>query len=335
MRTLVLLSLVAVTACAPAAMGPAPVRTPNSSIVIDASGRGANFGSGSEVFAAPQRIGAPFERTWRAVLATYAATELPAERVHPAAGQIVSRFTVNGRIMGVPASTFLACGSTMGVSELANAYMVEVLLQVHVVPDGDTTRMDVQLSGIARDRFTNTQPRTCLTKGVLESRMAARVRERLELPDPAGGPPLGSVAARPGRLSDPPPGAPTSELVPPAAEELAVGPAHPLLLAAGAAAGGMAGTLLGLQLGEECEKRCFSARGTLGPLLGNAVLIPLGAHASNRGRGQLVNSVLVSAGWAAAAAVVGGFTGEDWPVWAVAPGQALTSVLLERSSTHR
>lgn len=324
-------ALLPLGACAPAATAPPPA-APNSNRVIAADGRAASFGSGAEVYAGTQRIAAPYARAWPAVLAAFAATELPAERVDERAGQIASRFTVNGRIMGLPASTFLTCGSTMGVAEVADQYVVEVVIQVLLAPDGDATRMDVQLGGTARDRFTNTQARPCLTKGLLEQRLAARVRERLGLADPDAVAPLADASSRPPRLSEL--AADAAEPVPPAAEVVSA-PSHPLLLAVGAVAGGAAGTMLGLQLGEGCEKRCFTARGTLGPLVANTVLIPLGAHVSNRRRGRLVNSFLVSAGWAAAATVVGGFTGEDWPVWVAAPGQALTSVLIEHASSRR
>ncbi|MBX6363518.1 MAG: hypothetical protein IRZ00_06590, partial [Gemmatimonadetes bacterium] len=103
----------------------------------------------------------------------------------------------------------------------------------------------------------------------------------------------------------------------------------------GAAAGGFLGVGLGRQIGKDCETRCLTAHGTIGPLVVGGVLIPLGVHLANRGRGDLVKGLLVSAAWATAAGMVAGLRGESWPVYAVAPGQLLTSLLIERATTAR
>lgn len=332
MRRVLPLALLLLGACAPAGTGTVPVpRGPNANRVITAEGRAASFGSGDEMYAAPERIAAPRASVWDAIVAAYAATQLPIEVVDQAGGQIAARFSVYGDMMGVPVSTFLTCGGAMGVAEVADAYQVEVQLQILVIPEGKETELRMRLGGSARDRFTNTDPRPCLTKGILENRLAARVRDRLGIANPAT---LAEQAAQAPALSALEPQDELEEM-PAAAESIVLPPSHPLLLTVGGAAGGAIGSLVGAKLGEDCTRRCFNARGALGPLVANTVLIPLGTHLTNRQRGRLVKSFIASAGWAVLATVVGGFTGEDWPVYAVAPGQLLTSVIIERSSTRK
>lgn len=332
-RCISLVLLLPLAACAAAGTTAAPVMAPNSNRVISAEGRAANFGSGAEVFAAPWRVEAPFDSTWAAVLAAFGATELPVQTLSEAAGQITSRLTVQRRMLGVPASTFLTCGGTIGVAEMADASHLDVQLQILVVPKEEQTQVQILLGGTARDRFTNTQERPCLTRGILEARLAERIRERLGIPteqqNAARRLPLGAVSAGDPRA------VPLPEGRPPVVDLPIPRASHPLLLAAGAAVGGAMGTTLGAQVGENCEQRCLTARGTLGPLIANTLLIPIGSHLANRRRGSLVQSVLASAGWSAAAAAVGGITGSEWAIYAVVPGQLFTSVLIERASTGR
>lgn len=334
MRPLPLLALLCLTGCAYTAAGTATL--PDASSVTVARGRSAVIGSRMDAFLAPTRLEAPADSAWTALVGAYAATGLPADLLDRASRTVgSSRISVRGRLLGLPVSTFLACGGTAGVAEVADAHHVQMTVSARVTaaPTGGSL-LQVRVSGSAKDPFTSTPARPCSTTGGLEVRLDSLVRAELRgetlvarapLAEAPAAPPAGGVEA--------PPFAGAAAPRPGALEARPVEPRPLLLLAAGGIAGGAVGTLVGTSVGGECETRCLNARGMLGPLVGNALLVPLGVHLSNRANGSLVQSFLASAGWAALGAVVSGLSDETWGVFVVAPGQLLTSLLIERATT--
>jgi hypothetical protein len=114
----------------------------------------------------------------------------------------------------------------------------------------------------------------------------------------------------------------------------------------GALAGGIAGATIGAYTGRRlaCEEDCKSVTGArraalTGGAIGSGTLIPLGAAAGNRFRGDLVYSAAASA--ALGAAGLGLYRAlDDTPLYAlpavvVPVSQVVSAVLLERATSRR
>lgn len=250
---------------------------------------------------------------------------------------------LRGSVGGTQVSAYLDCGMVAGALPAADAFLVtmSVLTTLRVLAP-DSTEARVVVTGVGKDVAGTNPDRVCSSTQRLERVLLGALEEAIGGTGvaAAGTPEPGPAAAREPR----PTAAPDSAAGPrreaprarqPSAPRPSARPGQPLLLAVGGAAGGFLGVGLGSQIGKDCETRCLTARGTIGPLVVGGVLIPLGVHLANRGHGDFVKSLLVSAAWATAAGMAAGMSGEAWPVYAVAPGQLLTSLLIERASTER
>ncbi|MEX2526603.1 MAG: hypothetical protein WEA09_03100 [Gemmatimonadota bacterium] len=216
-------------------------------------------------------------------------------------------------------SRFMECGNEPGVVSVADAFRITWSVHTELEEMGPgRSIMRVELTAMASPPGGGLSPQRCRTTGELERRMASTLGERhLAMLTPAVAPPAAVVlpAAEPSSTRD--------------VQLRRLTPVSSPYLVAGAVAGAAAGYFLGREYGRECETRCLNAKGTLGPMVGGTVLIPLGAHTANRGQGRYIHGFLASAGWAMLGAVVAGLSDETWPVWAVLPAQTLTSVYLE------
>jgi hypothetical protein len=106
---------------------------------------------------------------------------------------------------------------------------------------------------------------------------------------------------------------------------------------------GVVGALGGAAIGggqasSTCSKVCRSRSAAAGAAIGAGVLIPLGAHVGNKGRGNLLLSSLATsavglAGYGLASAVPGHPTGAI--VFLTAPIQVVLATKVEKSTTHK
>lgn len=328
-----LLVLSAAGACASAGAGSAPggVRGsgPVEGLVVFPDGSSFGVRGGGNTPLEREVPGAP-ETLWPELVDTFRDLGLPVGGADPELLTVTTPTMTDTRdFQGDRMSRFMECGNEPGVVSVADAFRItwSVHTELEEIGPGHSI-MRVEMMAMASPPGGGISPQRCRSTGELERRMASTLGERHL-----------AVLTRRGEVGDdrregrrPPP------LIPRAAEEPSSAQdsqfyrftpvSYPYLLG-GAVAGAAAGYFLGREYGRECETRCLNAKGTLGPMVGGMVLIPLGAHAANRGQGRYIHGFLASAGWAMLGAVVAGLSDETWPVWAVLPAQTLTSVYLE------
>jgi hypothetical protein len=188
------------------------------------------------------------------------------------------------------------------------------------------SRVETAMLATARDHFTSSSPRNCVSRGVFERRIVAALQERLGV--------TGTRAAVP--AAGPRAGSPLAPATTPAAElpQPPMPLTSPVLLAVTGTATGLLGVYLGGFVGRDCVSHCADAKGTLWPLVAGTTLAPLGVHVANGRRGSYLRSFMIASGWALAGAVAAGVTDEPGVLWFIAPGQILSSVLIERASSH-
>ncbi|HET9985101.1 MAG TPA: hypothetical protein VFQ38_15985 [Longimicrobiales bacterium] len=276
---------------------------------------------------------------WADIPRTFAAAGLPVNLVDSRgmrAGTL--DLQVRGSVGGVQVSAYLDCGMVAGALPAADAFLVtlSVVTTLRALAP-DSTEARIAVTAVGKDVAGTNPDRLCSSTQRLERTLLSALAEASAAPAVASAPPAeaSTAPAVPGADSasaaaGPRRGSPRLESP---RRQAPPRPGAPLVLAAGGVAGGFIGVGIGSQIGKDCETRCLTARGTIGPLFVGSVLIPLGVHLANRGRGDFVKGLLVSAGWATIGGMAAGMSGTAWPVYAVAPGQLLTSLLIERGST--
>lgn len=184
LRDLPRLALVlAVAGCASTA--PPTLASGGTSTVVNSDwGRGATI-EGDNLSVAPSMLDAPVEQTWVALLQALTTTGVPVNVVSQATWTAGTQPTrIKGRIAGQPLSTFLACGGTAGVAEVADAHAVTMGILATLRPVEGRTQLQIQVTGSAKDPFTSVPARHCVSRGKLEAQIAAAVRQHLN-PSPA------------------------------------------------------------------------------------------------------------------------------------------------------
>jgi hypothetical protein len=143
-------------------------------------GRGVTI-SGDEVSAVSKPINAPADQAWAALLRALPESGVPLHVVHEPSRTAGTRGArARTRFAGRPISTFLSCGGTAGVAEIANAYEVTLGVLATVRPAGSTAELEVRVSGSAKDPFTSVPARQCVSTGKLEARVDSAVRAALD-----------------------------------------------------------------------------------------------------------------------------------------------------------
>lgn len=332
MPLLLALLVLFLSGCASYQRAPRPVTVPVQATTEIVTDEGAvRIDMTNEIRISVNRLGRPPQEVWPALLQVYADLEMPIGVLDATAREVGNRrLLLTGRLGNEPLSRYLNCGSTAGVVEVANSFRIEATLLSAVLPgDEGTARLQTRLTATAQDRFTSTPPRRCASTGFLERRIAAEVRQKLGLPASDALATAPTFATAPAAV-DRPLSALGPEIEGPSLPE----PAPPLALAAGGAATGLLGVLLGSQIDTDCDQRCLNARGALWPLVGGTVMLPLGVHIANGRKGSLRSGLLAASSWGMLGAVLAGVSDQPRVLWVIAPGQLITTVIVERATTR-
>lgn len=324
-RLFVLVTCAALAGCASARQ--APPRP--ADVITTVTTSGSTVQLSSQVRVENTRVPRAAPRVWPVLPEVYEELGLPIETLQPDSLLLGNdRLVLMSRLAGEPISRFVRCGGTAGIVEIADRYRVEIaLFSAVVVVDRTNTLLQTSMTASARDPFSNTAPRQCISTGELERRIANAVHERL-------GVSAAELRDRPGpRLGEP-------QIVPRApdvrgeAAQIPVEPASSALLAASGTAGGALGVYLGSLIDSDCVHHCLNAKGTLWPLVVGSTMVPLSVHIANGRRGSFLRGFLISSGWAFAGMFAAGAADDPRVLWAIAPGQLISTVLMERSTTR-
>lgn len=88
------------------------------------------------------------------------------------------RMVLRGTLAGQPLANFLDCGFTAG-GRTANVYRVELRVRTTVQPVAGGAQLVTEVEGVASNPTTSSPPVRCTSTGVLEDRLAERVRAAL------------------------------------------------------------------------------------------------------------------------------------------------------------
>lgn len=117
---------------------------------------------------------------------------------------------------------------------------------------------------------------------------------------------------------------------------------HDLTLAFGGAMGGIGGLLAGgfigarIELAGGCDGEwCGFSGALLGAAIGSSVMIPLGVHLANDGRGDLGHAVAASGVALAGGVALALLTQDEKPVLLIPLAQIIGSVAIERRTGRR
>lgn len=137
---------------------------------------------GTEVLApkqdpvSPRLIGGEPTGAYEALPAAYAELRLPLAGRDDASRLVESeRVVLRGTLAGQPVSRFLDCGVTAG-GPAANVYRVELRVRTTVAATTAGAQLVTEVQGTASNPTTSSPPIRCASTGLLEDRLAERVR---------------------------------------------------------------------------------------------------------------------------------------------------------------
>lgn len=153
------------------------VRAVGSSTQIDFDrGRSATV-TPQSVSESATSIEAPIRDVWLALLQALPAVGVPLETVsEPTWTAGAEAAAVKRRIGGRWLSSYITCGGTAGVADVADTYAVTLSVLTTLREDGEQTRVETRVAGAANDPFTSVPARGCVSKGRLEARVDSAVR---------------------------------------------------------------------------------------------------------------------------------------------------------------
>jgi hypothetical protein len=167
-------------ACAVRPSAP-PGSTPNlAQVVLQApSGRPIHMDMRQESSFGQQTVVASVAQAWAVLPSVLAQLEIEANRVDSREAVMGNTGYRARRIEGERLSRYFDCGRTLG-REYADQYSVTIAVMVQLVPAGESaTTVRTFLDAYARDQSVSGNSVHCITKGVLERRVAELVAERL------------------------------------------------------------------------------------------------------------------------------------------------------------
>lgn len=175
-------TLVALLALAGCATNTDPtLRTGGTATIVNPGRGGGVFIDGEDNFTAPTVIEAPIDQVWDALLKTFPAVGVPVDAIQTASYTIGTPVTNARRdFAGKPISTYLTCGGSAGVAEVADAYSVSIGVLASLAPVANGTQLQVRVSGSAKDPYTSVPARNCISKGRLEAEIDSTLRAILE-----------------------------------------------------------------------------------------------------------------------------------------------------------
>lgn len=165
------LSLLVLSACAPAALELSPGTRDSTLLVND--GAITIRTSGRSVAA---EVPLPLEQAWAALPAAYEALGLRGGG--PAGERLfgVQRMDVSRALNGVRLSRYLDCGATVSVPN-ADSYAVTLQVSTLLTPStAASTRAETLVQATARPRDTSGNPVACTSTGALERQIAEGLR---------------------------------------------------------------------------------------------------------------------------------------------------------------
>jgi hypothetical protein len=182
--TLSLLLAATATACALAPAGPGPTsQTPIS--IATPSGQ-TNMTLTHADPAAANRVHAPPDSVWRALVQVYHDLDVPVDVRSDVERGIGVRAWRTRRIAGQRMSTWVDCGSGVA-GPYANSYSITVSILSQVAAERSGSTITTQLRASARSTAgASGQTLTCRSKGALEGHILQAVMEKLEA-SPEGG----------------------------------------------------------------------------------------------------------------------------------------------------
>jgi hypothetical protein len=177
MRTLGVLSLIALSACA--SSGGSTSR-PDETVRIVGGGGGGNLKITSNQYAHVSRISSPIDRVWLAMPGAFEAMSIPISAVDTLSHSIANDGLKLRRQLGkTPLSRFIDCGSTQ-IGENADSYDVHLTIRVQLKPEeGGITKVETMFEAMAKPVAFSREYSRCSTRGVLEQRLAEAVKAQL------------------------------------------------------------------------------------------------------------------------------------------------------------
>lgn len=173
--TLVLCGALALAACV---TNPTPeLRAVGSTTQIEFEGGRSATVTPQSMSPAATAVDAPIRQVWHALLQALPAVGVPLETVsEPAWTAGAEAAAVRRRIGGQWLSSYITCGGSAGVADVADTYAVTLSVLTTLKEDGDQTRIQTRVAGAANDPFTSVPARGCVSKGRLEARVDSAVR---------------------------------------------------------------------------------------------------------------------------------------------------------------
>ena len=173
MRSGLLAVLFLGSGCAPS-VAPASDPTPERVLVVGPDGREIRQSTGAE----RSRVTFPasMDKTWRALVLSYAAAGIEPTISDPAAGRYGSdAYAVPRQVMGRPIGQFFECGSSLtGATVNAGRVTAVVVTTLSPLPDG-TTGATTRVTGtVRRSDGSSGEPIQCSSTGALEEYLAPR-----------------------------------------------------------------------------------------------------------------------------------------------------------------
>ncbi len=179
MRSVRLLPLLVLPACAPAAGPAAASRPPATETVRIETETGASEMriESTRPLAQQATVAGPPARVWAALPAAYTALGLPAGRGDRAAGRwVAGPAQVTRALRGTRLSRYLDCGATVSTPN-ADAYAVTLSVDTRLAPaTGGATQVETLVQAHARPLETAGDRVPCTSTGGLERRLAEELR---------------------------------------------------------------------------------------------------------------------------------------------------------------
>lgn len=174
--TLCALLLASLTGCASGPQSTLSSGGASTMVLSEETGRSATV-SGEDASVRSSTVAAPVEDVWNALQKVLPAIGIPlkvADRATWTAGN--PGFGIKSRFDGRRISTFLKCGGSAGVIEVADEHYVTLGAMTTLRPTATGTEMHVRILGSAKDPFTSVPPRQCSSTGKLEAKLDSAVR---------------------------------------------------------------------------------------------------------------------------------------------------------------
>ena len=180
MRRILILSLLAVSACSGSRNKPATIERPETVRIVTGTGIGKSISTATTDMPAVLTVKAPIDAVWQALPRVYAAIPIPIEHLdHTKLLLGNPNLKLRGKLGKVPLSRYLDCGSTQG-GPSADSYEIQLSVLTQAQPaDSASTIVSTAVQGLARPiNFTGDYMR-CATTAGLETHIGKLLMQEL------------------------------------------------------------------------------------------------------------------------------------------------------------